>query len=504
MKEFDLPTEEFRALGYKVIDMIANYYDEVNTVDVFPRIKSTELEEVFAEELPKNGSDPNDVIEEWTSKILPNATHLGSPRYFGFVNGSGTMMCTLAEALASSVNMNPGAWKPAPAATEIERQTIAWLSEMIGYSKDSGGLILSGGTMADFTAVLTAFRNKASYDTTHDGLQVSDSNGRYLIYMSDHEGHIAIVRAADMTNLGRNAIRRVPSREDFTMDTGALERMIDEDIKKGDIPFCVVAQAGSINVGAVDPLGEIGRICEKKGLWFHVDGACGAFGAMLPEKKHLYEGIELADSIALDPHKWLNISYECGCILVKDQEKLRRAFSMSAPYLRGTLPTEYTGLDYLELGPQMSRGFKALKLWMSIKQYGVDGYRKMLSQTIHCAERLHSLVKASPEFQVLHKPELYIYSFRYVPQDILSGYESGEVDLSTYRTYLDQLNQEIADEIQIEGTAFIMTSKLKGDIVLRMSICSHRTTNEDIDQVFDKLSQIGKAIDDRIRETLYA
>lgn len=499
MQKFDLPTEEFRTLGYKVIDMIADYYDDIHSVDVFPSIKSSELANLFDERVPKNGIDPEKVIDAWTEKILPHATHLGSPRYFGFVNGSGTMMCTLAEALANSVNMNVGAWKPAPAATEIERQTISWLAEMIGYPKDCGGLMVSGGTMADFTAIFTAFRSQAPFDSTDHGLQGEKPNGRFLIYMSDHEGHIAILRAAEMCNLGRNAIRRVPCHDDFTMDVTALNRMIEEDRGNGDIPFCVVGQAGSINVGAIDPLEEIGNLCQSKGLWFHVDGACGAFGAMIPTKQHLYKGIELADSIALDPHKWLNISYECGGVLVKDPENLRKAFSMSASYLRGTLPTEYTGLDYLEFGPQMSRGFKALKLWMSIKQYGIEGYRKMLSQTIECAEYLHELVTRSSEFEVLHKPQLYIYSFRYVPQDILEEPSLGNQDNMTNR-YLDRLNQEIADAIQLGGTAFIMTSKIRGRVVLRMSICSHRTRKEDIKMVFLKLSELGGKLDDRIRD----
>lgn len=228
--------------------------------------------------------------DEWTAKILPNATHLGSPRYFGFVNGSGTMMGMLAEALAASVNMNAGAWKPAPAATEIERRIITWIAELLGYPAGCGGMFTSGGTMANFSALLTALRNIAPYDTTGEGLQSAAREGRFTIYMSDHEGHVSIVRVADLLNLGRQAIRLVPSREDFTMDVVALENMLDEDVARGDIPFCVVAQVGSINVGAVDPLEDIARLCARRGIWFHADGACGAVGAMLPESAALFTG----------------------------------------------------------------------------------------------------------------------------------------------------------------------------------------------------------------------
>jgi glutamate/tyrosine decarboxylase-like PLP-dependent enzyme len=313
--------------------------------------------------------------------------------------------------------------------------------------------------------------------------------------MSDHEGHVSITRVADLLNLGRAAVRKVPSNDDFTIDLEALERMLDEDSARGDIPFCVVAQVGSINVSAIDPLEGIARICQDRGLWFHSDGACGAVGAMLPEKRVLFKGMELADSITLDPHKWLYIPYECGCILVQDPEKLRRAFSMTAPYLRGILPTDYTGLDYFDYGPQMSRGFRALKVWMTIKQYGAEGYRKLLSQNVQCAEYLDRLVRASDDFEALHEPVLFMYSFRYAPKHLLNAAQETEAKSKEINQYLDQLNQQIADAIQLSGLAFVMTTMVRGRTVLRLSICSHRTTLEDIKVVFDKIKEIGKSLE---------
>jgi glutamate/tyrosine decarboxylase-like PLP-dependent enzyme len=404
------------------------------------------------------------------------------------------MLAALAEALAASVNMNAGGWKAGPAATEIERRTIAWIAEMIAYPGGCGGLFTSGGTMANFTGLLTGLRNTAAYDSTADGLQSEARKGKHLIYMADHEGHVSMTRVADMLNLGRSAIRRVPSRKDFTLDPEALEAMVRADRARGDQPFCVVAQVGSINTGAIDPLEEIAGICERNGLWFHADGACGAVGAILPEKKEMYRGLERADSVTLDPHKWLFIPYECGCLLVRDPEKLRRAFSMSAPYLRGTLPTEYTGLDYFEYGPQMSRGFRALKVWMALRHYGVEGYRKLLTQGIRCAERLHQRVCASEDFEQLHEPNLYIYSFRYAPLEVRQAVQRSAQGRARLDARLDRLNQRIADEIQARGIAFIMTTRIYERTVLRMSICSHRTTLSDIDAVFDSLTQIGREV----------
>jgi aromatic-L-amino-acid/L-tryptophan decarboxylase len=356
---------------------------------------------------------------------------------------------------------------------------------LIHYNTDCGGLFVGGGTVANFSALLVALRNTCRYDSTGEGLQSYQRKGKFRIYMSDHEGHISIVKAADMANLGRNCIRRVPSNDDLTMNSRALERMIDEDRAAGDTPFCVVAQVGSINVGVVDPLEDIARICKEKNLWFHADGACGAFGAMLPEKEELFRGLEKADSITLDPHKWLYIPYECGCLLVKDQEKLRRTFSIAAPYLQGTLPTDYMGMDYFEYGPQMSRGFNALKVWMSLKHYGRQGYQQLLRQNIQCAEHLDQLVRASSDFVPMHKPDLFIYSFRFVPEK----YRNHEEE---HKDLLDKLNQKITDEITASGFAFIMSSKVKGKVVIRLSICSHRTRIEDIEKVFEKLGEIGR------------
>lgn len=469
----DLPIEEFRALGYRAIDDICGYLETIGDVPVFVPFTAAEVERVFDEPLPEQGQDAGAVLAEWREKVIPNATHLGSPRYFGFVNGSGTQMAILADALAAAVNMNSGGWKPAPSATEVERRSLQWLAELIGYPS-GGGLITSGGMMANFTALHTALRNVAPYDTTGDGVQAPERKGRFLVYASDHEGHVSLVRAVDMMNLGRNALRRVPSNEDFTIDVDALRTMLSEDRAAGDIPFCVVAQVGSINVGAIDPLAELADLCEAEGLWLHADGACGAVGAMLPELRPRYEGLERADSVTLDPHKWLYIPYECGCVLMRDPSTQRRAFTMQASYLRGSQEDAYRGHDYYETGPQMSRGFKALKLWMTLKHYGAEGYRRLLRQNVACAHRLDELVRADPDFEALHEPIINLYCFRYAPRAFR------EADA----TVIDGWNQRLADAIQQSGEAFVMTSSVNGRTVLRLSICSHRTTLADIDRVF--------------------
>jgi aromatic-L-amino-acid decarboxylase len=488
-KSFDLPKEEFKRLGYQVIDLIAEYFDSICDIPVYNPITSFDLKEIIQEDLPQNGQPPEQLLQDWQEKALSYTTHNTSPRYFGFVMGSGSMMGVLAEALAASVNMNVGVWKAAPSATEIERLTIRWLAEMIGYSTDCGGILTTGGTMANFTAILTALRNSAPYDSTTHGLQQHGLPGKFRVYMSDQEGHISIVRAVDMLNLGRDCIRKVKSHADFSMDRVDLERMIEQDLANGDIPLCVVAQVGAINTGIIDPLEAIAEICSRYNIWFHADGACGAVGRILPEKANQYKGLELADSVTLDPHKWLYIPYDCGCVLVRDAENLRRAFSMKASYLRGTLPTQYTGQDFFEYGPEMSRAFRALKVWMALKYLGVDGYRTLLRQNVQCVEHLHKLVENDTDFEVLHQPNLMMYSFRFNPVEWEAKYSD---DPGGHKAALDKLNQKICDEIQLTGKAFIMSSRLRDNVVIRLSVSSHRTTLEDIDVVFSTLKEIGE------------
>ncbi len=483
----DLPAGHFRQLGYRTIDMMAEYYSSIDERPVFPALTAAQSQALFsADRLPERGDSAEAILDDWQQRVLPNLSTIGSPRHFVYVNGSGTMIGTLAEALAASVNTNAGAWKLGPAATEIERLSVRWLAELLGLPADCGGLFLSGGTMANFAAVLTALRNVADYDTTARGLQCSDRRGRFLLYMADHEGHCSIIRVADMLNLGRDAVRLVPSRADLTLDAAALRVMIDEDLARGDRPFCVVAQVGSVNVGCIDPLAELADVCADYGLWLHGDGACGAPAAMLPELRERFRGIERLDSLSFDPHMWLAVPYDAGCLLVRDAEKLRRTFSIGAPYLRGLLPTEHDGLDYLEYGPEMSRGFRALKVWMTLRHRGAEGLRASLRASIDHARHLHALVKAHPDFEVLQEPLLYLYCFRYRPR-ALEGEWADE--------YLDRLNQQIAEEIQRSALASVMTTRLRGRTVLRLSICSHRTTRSDIESTFETLAMLGRQAD---------
>ncbi len=497
----DPDPEEFRELGYETVDMVADHFAQINDIDTFPAATPEEVAEEFQDPLPMEGEAPERVLAEWTERVYPYASHEGSPRWFGYVMGSGTPIGVLADALAAAVNMNVGAWMGGPSATEIERQCLRWLAEMIGYPTDCGGVLTSGGTMANHTAIYGALQAYTEFEARYSGLRADDRPGRFTLYESAHEGHSSVERVAEMIGVGNDAIRSVPCDDKYRMNPDALEDMLLEDLEKGNNPFCVVANVGSINVSTIDPLSEIADVCASHDVWMHADGACGAVGAILPEKEDRYDGLERADSVTLDPHKWLSVPYSCGCVLFRDPETQARTFSMHAEYLDFTDEEEYQGVNLGFLGPEMSRPFRALKLWMSLKHRGVDGYRKLLRQNCRCAVHLHDRVLAAENFEVLQEPNLFIYSFRYLPSDLRDPPADAE-DQEAINDYADWLNQRITDELRLTGDAFVTTTEVQNHTAIRFSICSHRTTPTDIDRTFAALREHGKRIDEANRERL--
>lgn len=495
-----LDPDAFREVGYRTVDLLAEYYETLDDRPVYVQADPEDVVAAFDEPLPETGDAPADILDAIEDRIVQHATHTSSPRFFGYVMGSGAPLGALADAIASMVNMNVGAWHPAPSATEVERRCIQWLAEAIGYPSDPGGLLTSGGTMANVTAILAALRDRTDYETRDAGLQGED-RPRYTLYVADHEAHASVIRAADMLNLGREFVRRVPSHDDFTMDVAALKRMLEADEADDEEPFCVVGQAGSINVSAIDPLAAIADVCAERDLWFHVDGACGAVGAMVPEFAPRYDGMERADSVTLDPHKWLFVPKECGAVLVRDQEVLGRTFGIHASYLRGSVVETPEEFDYYDFGPQISREFRALKLWTLLKQFGREGYRTLLRNGVDCAEHLDALVRAHDDFAAVQEPNLFIYSFRYVPADLQETLaDPPAVPLARVHEYLDELNQGITDEVVESGFAFLTTTTIHGRRTLRMSICSHRTSESDVEEVFDRLAETGARLDESWRE----
>jgi glutamate/tyrosine decarboxylase-like PLP-dependent enzyme len=400
----------------------------------------------------------------------------------GYITSSPAPIGMLGDLLASAVNANVGAWRLAPAATEIEAQTVRWIAELIGYPTDCGGLLVSGGNMANFIGFLAARAVRAK-DVRTAGVRGS----ALRVYVSS-ETHTWVQKAADLFGLGTDAIRWIPADTDQRMDVVALERQIVADRDEGAVPLLVVGTAGTVSTGAVDPLAEIAAICRRHNVWFHVDGAYGAIAARLPGAPADLRALHDADSVAVDPHKWLYAPLEAGCALVRRPADLLRAFSYHPPYYH----FDQDVTNYFDWGPQNSRGFRALKVWLALQQVGSSGYLQMIGDDTRLSQHLHTLVKQHPDFEPLTQ-RLSITTFRYVPGD-RQWPQTVEAE-----AYLWRLNQELLTRVERSGEAFLSQAMVNGHFALRACIVNFRTSLTDIEALLPMLARHGQDVDRTLR-----
>ena len=490
----EMTPSEFRKAGYRLIDQVAELLCTLPERPVAPNESSTALRALLgSHSLPEQGRDASSLLDEAVDLLFDHSVFNGHPRFMGFITSSAAPIGALGDLLATAVNPNVGASLLAPMATEIEAQVVRWIAEMIGYPGDCGGLLVSGGTMANFVCFLAARKAKADWDVRTGGMNAEKSR-RLRVYTSS-ETHTWIQKATDMFGLGTDAIRWIPADEALRMDTTVLRTKIQEDREAGDLPFLVIGTAGTVSTGAVDPLPELAAICREYGLWFHVDGAYGALAAiLLDDKEHAVppdlRGIREADSVALDPHKWLYAPLEAGCALVRTPELLRDAFSYHPPYYNFDEDSTAT-INYYEYGPQNSRGFRALKVWLALSQAGREGYAGMISDDIQLAQELYRLVETQLELQAFTQ-DLSITTFRYVPPDLTPCSQESE-------HYLNALNTELLTRLQKSGEAFLSNAVIGETFVLRACIVNFRTSLEDIEALPGIVIRLGREVDAAIR-----
>jgi aromatic-L-amino-acid/L-tryptophan decarboxylase len=461
----------FRALGHRLVDQLAE------CLEVLPRGPVTRDESPSAVRealdlsgpLPESGTDAAALLERTARLLFDHSLLNGHPRFFGYITAAPAPIGMLADFLAAAVNPNVGAWALSPAATEIESQTVRWIAELIGYPLDCGGLLVSGGNMANIVCFLAARAAKSGWDVRERGL--AGESGRRLRVYGSAETHTWIQKAADIGGLGTASVRWIPTNGQLRMDVAALRRQIEADIADGDVPCMVVGTAGSVSTGAIDPLPDIATVCREHDVWFHVDGAYGGFAAAVPEAPAELRGLSEADSVAVDPHKWLYAPLEAGCALVRDQEKLRAAFAYHPPYYH----FDERATNYVDYGPQNSRGFRALKVWLALKQAGAAGYRQMIADDLRLSRAMADRVSRHEELQLVTQ-ELSITTFRYVPPDLRAtvGEEATE-------RHLDALNRTLLDRLQRGGEAFVSNAVIAGRYVLRACIVNFHTTQADVE-----------------------
>jgi len=432
--------------------------------------------------LPEEGSDPEALLDAASRLIPDHSLFNGHPRFFGYITSSPAPIGMLADLLASAVNPNVGGWLLSPAASEVEGQTVRWIAELIGYPPDCGGLLVSGGNMANFVCFFAARVAGAPWDVRAAG--VNDGPRPRLRCYGSAETHTWIQKAADLAGLGTEAIRWIPTDDRQRMDVAALAAQLTADKAAGDHPLVVVGTAGSVSTGAVDPLGEIAALCRDHGVWFHVDGAYGGFAAAVPEAPPDLRALAAADSVAVDPHKWLYAPLEAGCALVRDAEALRRAFSYHPPYYH----FDEGATNYVDFGPQNSRGFRALKVWLALRQAGASGYRRMIADDIALSRAMADAIAAHPALELVTQ-DLSIATFRYVPPDLGTNRSAESV------AYLDDLNRALLDALQRGGEAFVSNAIVAGRYVLRACIVNFHTTLADVQAVPEIVARTGKRID---------
>jgi aromatic-L-amino-acid/L-tryptophan decarboxylase len=485
----EMSPEEFRRLGYLVVDRIAEFLASLRDRSVTPGESPAAVREAMLANraLPDEGADPEDLLRRSADLLINHSLFNGHPRFWGYITSSAAPIGALGDLLAAAVNPNVGSWMLSPMASEIEAQTVRWIAELIGYPTTCGGLLCSGGNMANFTGFLAARTAKAHWEVSKSGFGGKDS--RKLRIYTSAETHTWILKAADLFGMGTDSIRWIPVDKRQRIDTSALRRQVEEDVERADQPFLVVGTAGSVSTGAVDPLPELAAICRQYGSWFHVDGAYGGFAAAVPDASEDLRGLGQADSVAIDPHKWLYAPLEAGCALVKDLDALRRSFSYHPPYYHFGEET----LNYVDLGLQNSRGFRALKVWLGLQQAGRAGCVRMIGDDIQLAEHLFQLLPGYAEMEAMTQ-SLSITTFRYVPADLQPNRESEQIE-----AYLNQLNQEILTRVETGGEVFLSNAVIEGKFALRVCIVNFRTSLEDIEALPGIVTRVGKDADRLLR-----
>lgn len=470
-KTLVLSKEEMKQYGYRIVDIIVEHFDTQNQKNPFSTASREEMDHIFLEEAPEKGMDAHKVLDFVTDKVLSEINISSHPKFYSFVPGPSNYISAMSDSLATGFNIFSGGWTASAAAAELEIVTINWLLKLFKFPvKKGGGIFTSGGSMANLTALVTARRQKCGDDFSNA-----------VIYMSD-QTHSSNIKAIRTIGFKKSQVRVIPTDLEFKMSFNKLKNAIARDRLAGLQPFCVIANAGTTNTGSVDNLIEVSKICKTEGMWMHVDAAYGG-GAILSKKgAKALKGIEKADSVTIDPHKWFYQPYEMGCLLVRNHKWLSATFSEKPEYLRDIEGNE-SEINFYDHGVQLTRRFRALKFYMSIKTFGLQSFRDAVSYNIDLAEQTEQFIRNSKDWEIISEATLAVINFRYNPM---------------YKSYseetLDQMNQKISQKVTNSGKAVLVTTILQNQVVLRMCLINPRTTLDDIKETLKLCLQYAKEI----------
>ena len=470
--------EELRQLGHQAFDDAIEYLKAVGDRPAWQPLP-TAAKQIFEQATPRQGMQLGEVYDQIRDHVLPYPTGNIHPRFWSWVGGTGTPTQLIADLVASAMNSASLGFDEV-ASSYVELQLLSWLKSLLDYPADSSGLLVSGGSMANLVGLAVARTHAAPYDVRDQGVNITDYP-RLMYYMSS-EGHSSLRKAIELLGLGSESLRIVPVKDDFTIDVDALRAAIRDDRDSGRLPACIIATAGTVNTGAIDPLNDLADIAEEENLWMHADAAFGGFAKLSPQSAHLVNGLERADSLAFDLHKWLYVQYDCGCVLIRSGDTHRNTFSVIPSYLRKFDRGLASGpVNLSEYGVQLSRSFKALRAWTALKTEGTDRYGQQIEQNIQQANYLTRLVEDRDELQLLAPTAMNIVNFRYLDESL-----SAEAQ--------DDLNAEILMRLHERGIATPSSTVLNSRFSIRVAICNHRSKRSDFEALVDAVAAIGKEI----------
>jgi aromatic-L-amino-acid decarboxylase len=472
----DMDHEAMRQAGYQVIDWLIERIRNLRESPLGRELSREETEKLLRQPIPDEPSNFSEVFDEYKRKVAPYAYQLDHPRFFAFIPSAPTFVGVLAEALVAGTNFFAGTWLESSGPSQVELIVIDWFKEMLGLPTRAAGLLVSGGSVANLTALAVA-RHTMLEDTLTGA----------VVYLSD-QTHASVDRALRLLGFSEGQIKRIPTQADFRMDATKLEEQIREDRSDGRRPFAVVANAGTTNAGAVDPLTEIGVIARRERLWFHVDAAYGGFAALSDRGRKLLAGIEGADSVILDPHKWFYCPFEAGCVIVREGHLLPETFRILPEYMRD-VAREAREVNFCDYGLQLTRSFRALKVWMTVKTFGARRLKQIINQCLDLTDYAARLFRESPRLEIITPPSLGVFTFRYVPRQLKTADAAAG-------TLLDQVNRKLLAKI-ISGQKLMLSSTQLGSrYVLRFCVLNHRARREDIDEALRLIESYGRELEE--------
>ena len=482
-ESLDYPIEVFENLLAKACSMVSDRYKNLDEASTYAGLSPAEVADWFDESLPREQMDPAQLLEQVRSQVMDTATLNIGPHFYAYVNTGGTQISMIAELLSAAVNQNLGKWHLAPVMCEIEKRVISWCSELIRYSDNAGGVLVSGGSAANL-AGLTVARNIMF---EKQGVRERGLFGMSpMIVYASSEVHGCVDKSVEQLGIGVQHLRKIPSAADNRIDLDELKKQIERDKADGLQPFCLVGNAGTVNSGAIDPLDALADIAAEEGLSFHVDGAYGGLAGALDEVRELYKGLERADSIAIDFHKWLYQPFEAGCVLVKGWDKLERTYNKSASYL-STDDQSDNRFDFNKYNFQLSRNAKALKIWMSFKAYGADRIKAAIQKDIELTRYLEAQLEHASDFELCNRAELSVCCFRYI-----GSQDAGNASL------IDKLNTDIIPALENDARIFITGTLLGGRPVIRACQINHRKQEKHIDFLLEVIREVGVGLESKL------